>query len=97
MLLGFGELEFDSHIGCFYCHKNYQNSESGRRICQAIERKGLEFGLERLFVESSLTAKPFFEQMGFLGIREQQVSFQGETFINYAMEKPLHCDRPYSP
>ncbi len=97
VILGFGELEFDGHIDCFYCHKEYQNCGVGRKIYQAIERKGLEFGLERLFVEASVTAKPFFERMGFSVIREQQVSCRGETFINYAMVKQLHCDRTHSP
>jgi putative acetyltransferase len=89
MIIGFGELEFDGHIDCFYCHKDYQNRGVGRKIYQAIESKGLEFGLERLFVEASVTAKPFFSRMGFLMIREQQVSCRGEIFTNYAMEKQL--------
>jgi putative acetyltransferase len=88
-IVGFGELEADGHIDCFYCHKNYQGCGIGKQIYRAIEAKAVELGLNRLFVEASITAKPFFQRMGFSVIREQQVSSRGETFINYAMAKFL--------
>ncbi|MEP1075703.1 GNAT family N-acetyltransferase [Leptolyngbya sp. PL-A3] len=89
VIAGFGELEADGHIDCFYCHKNYIGRGVGRQIYQTIEAKAVELGLSRLFVEASITAKPFFERMGFSVVKEQQVSRGGETFINYAMEKFL--------
>jgi putative acetyltransferase len=89
VIVGFGELEFDGHIDCFYCHKQYQNCGVGRKIYQAIEAKAFELGLNRLFTEASITAKPFFQRLGFLVIKEQQVSCRGETFINFVMEKRL--------
>lgn len=88
-IVGFGELEANGHIDCFYCHKNYQGCGIGKQIYRAIEAKAVELGLNRLFVEASITAKPFFQRMGFSVIREQQVSRRGETFINYAMAKFL--------
>lgn len=92
LILGFGELELDGHIDCFYCHKDYQRCGIGRKLYQAIETKALELGLKRLFVEASITAKPFFESVGFVVMAEQEVSRRGETFINYAMEKMLQID-----
>jgi putative acetyltransferase len=88
-ILGFGELEPDGHIDCFYCHKNYQGRGVGRQIYQAIEAKALELGLPRLYVEASITAKPFFQRMGFSVVKQQQVSRREEIFINYVMEKFL--------
>jgi len=35
----------------------------------------------------SLTARPFFERMGFGVIREQDVELRGVLFRNYAMQK----------
>lgn len=89
VIAGFGELEPNGHIDCFYCHKNYQRCGVGRQIYQAMEAKAGELFVNRLFVEASLTAKPFFERMGFSVIKEQAVTCRGETFINYAMEKFL--------
>ncbi|NMG21880.1 GNAT family N-acetyltransferase [Brasilonema bromeliae] len=91
IIVGFGELEPNGHINCFYCHKNYQRRGVGSQIYQAIEAKALELGLDRLFTEASITAKPFFQHMGFSVVKEQQVTRRGETFTNYVMEKFLSC------
>jgi putative acetyltransferase len=88
-IAGFGELELNGHIDCFYCHKNYQRMGVGSKIYSAIEAKAQELGLNRLYTEASITAKPFFLHKGFSVIKEQQVERRGETFINYAMEKFL--------
>jgi putative acetyltransferase len=88
-IAGFGELEANGHIDCFYCHKNYQRRGVGSQIYQAIEAKAIELQLSRLFVEASITAKPFFQQMGFAIVQKQEVVRRSETFINYQMEKFL--------
>ena len=89
VIVGFGELEVNGHIDCFYCHKDYQRCGVGSQIYRAIEQKAIELRLQRLFTESSITAKPFFQHMGFKLISKQQVTCRGETFTNYAMEKFL--------
>ena len=89
IILGFGELEHSGHIDCFYCHKDYQRCGIGKQIYMAIESKAVELSLDRLCIESSLTAKPFFLRMGFVVIQEQQAICRNEKFINYVMEKSL--------
>lgn len=89
VIAGFGELEPDGHIDCFYCHKNYQRCGVGSQIYRAIEAKAIELSVHRLFTEASITAKPFFQRQGFSVVKEQQVTRRDETFINYAMEKFL--------
>ncbi len=86
-IAGFGELECDGHINCFYCHKNYQRMGVGSKIYHAIEAKARELKIHRLYTEASITAKPFFLHMGFSIVKKQQVERRGEAFINYAMEK----------
>jgi putative acetyltransferase len=90
MVLGFAELELDGHIDCFYCYKDYQRCGVGRSLYQVIETKAMALKLERLFTEASITAKLFFERMGFSVIQVQQVSRRGEVFTNFAMQKSLH-------
>lgn len=89
IIAGFAELEADGHIDCFYCHKDYQGRGVGRSLFQAIATKAIELSLPRLWVEASITAKPFFERLGFVVIQEQCVTVRGATFINYKMEKYL--------
>lgn len=89
VIAGFGELEPNGHIDCFYCHKTYQRCGVGKQIYQAIEAQAIELSMSRLFTEASITAKPFFQRMGFSVIKAQEVTRRSETFINYAMEKRL--------
>ncbi|MEM6837961.1 MAG: GNAT family N-acetyltransferase [Cyanobacteria bacterium P01_C01_bin.120] len=89
VIMGFGELEPNGHIDCFYCHKDHQHRGIGKQIYRAIEAKAAESSISRLFTAASITAKPFFQRMGFSVIKEQQVIRRSTTFINYAMEKRL--------
>ncbi len=88
-ILGFGELEPNGHIDCFYCHHQYQRQGIGSQIYRAIENKARELNLACLSVEASITAKPFFVSQGFLIVKQQAVSCRGKTFINYLMQKQL--------
>ena len=88
-IIGFGQLETNGHIDCFFCHKDYQRCGVGTRLYRAIEAQALELKIERLFVEVSITAKDFFKNRGFTVVKEQQVSCRGETLINFVMEKSL--------
>jgi putative acetyltransferase len=45
--------------------------------------------VSRLFTEASITAKSFFQRMGFSVVKEQEVTHRGESFVNYVMEKSL--------
>ncbi|MBW4581874.1 MAG: GNAT family N-acetyltransferase [Tildeniella nuda ZEHNDER 1965/U140] len=89
VIAGFGELEPNGHIDCFYCHKTYQRCGVGSQLYGAIEAKAVELSVRRLFVEASITARPFFQRMGFAVVEEQTVMRRDETFINYVMEKFL--------
>uniref|UniRef100_A0A832M268 GNAT family N-acetyltransferase n=1 Tax=Oscillatoriales cyanobacterium SpSt-402 TaxID=2282168 RepID=A0A832M268_9CYAN len=93
-IAGFAELEPNGHIDCFYCHKQYQRHGVGKQLYQAIEAKAVELNLLRLFVESSITAQPFFQRMGFSVVQEQQVFYRGESFVNFKMEKWLTMMNP---
>jgi putative acetyltransferase len=86
-IAGFANLEPDGHIDCFYCHKDYQRRGVGTLLYQAVEQQALKLGCDRLFTEASITAKPFFQRLGFTVIQQQTVTRRGEAFINYRMEK----------
>jgi len=88
-LCGFGELEVTGHINRFYVHKDYQGKKVGSLIYKNIESKARSLQIPRLFVEASITAKKFFERMGFINTQEQQVELRGVKFTNYRMEKFL--------
>ncbi|MBW4606753.1 MAG: GNAT family N-acetyltransferase [Hassallia sp. WJT32-NPBG1] len=88
-IVGFGELEPDGHIDCFYCHSKYQKMGIGSKLLIHIENSANLQGIKRLYTEASITAKPFFQSKGFSIVKEQQVERRGVTFKNYVMEKYL--------
>ena len=46
-------------------------------------------GISRLYSEVSITARPFYERMGFNLVREQQVEMRGQLMTNFFMEQYL--------
>lgn len=88
-LAGFGELEPNGHIDRFYISKDHVGQGVGRFIYAALEEKARLLKLKQLFVEASITAKPFFERMGYVVQKEQVVRRNEVDFINFVMTKNL--------
>jgi GNAT superfamily N-acetyltransferase len=89
-LLGFCGLGADGHVDLLYTDYRFQRRGVARSLYQQVETEARSRGVRLLFTEASLTARPFFESMGFGMIREQMVEFRGASFKNYAMEKYIH-------
>lgn len=88
-VLGFAELSAEGQIGCFYCHWAYQRQGIGRQLFQALLTQATHLHLTRLTVEASITAKPFFEALGFRTVQRQRVICRQQQLINYRMVKNL--------
>ncbi|TVP61313.1 MAG: GNAT family N-acetyltransferase [Nodularia sp. (in: Bacteria)] len=88
-ILGFGELEANGHIDRFYCHKDFQGQGVGTKILDQIELTARDLEIKKLFVEASITAKPFFEKNQFMVVQKQEVERQDQKLINFVMEKIL--------
>lgn len=89
-IAGFAELEEDGHIDCFYCHHDYQRRGVGSLVLAEVEKAARSRGIERLYLESSATARPFFEARGFVSLGRRDIVVRGVELENYAMEKHLH-------
>jgi N-acetylglutamate synthase-like GNAT family acetyltransferase len=92
MPIGFIELDPDGHIDCLYCHKDYQRMGVATQLYAALENHARRCGLTRLYVEASITARPFFESRGFQTVRAQQVERLGVQLANFVMERDLLLD-----
>ncbi len=86
-IIGFGELEPNGHIDRFYCHKDFQRKGIGKKILEQLESKAKALGIDKLFTEASITAKPFFESQNFIVVKQQEVERRGQKLINFVMEK----------
>ena len=68
-------------------HKDFQNQGVATAICDELEQHAKKFGLQKISVHASITAKPFFEGRGDVLEKEQQVELEGVKLKNYVMEK----------
>jgi len=88
-VVGFGELEPGGHIDCFYVHHAWQRRGVGRMLLRGLEQAARQEGVERLHLEASVTAQPFFLAHGYQIVRHQHVERRGERLANAVMEKSL--------
>ena len=88
-IAGYAVFEPDGQIDHFYCHHHWIGRGIGFALINAIYERAKMLGVKRLYVEASITAKPFFERQGFAVTLEQTVVKSGVKMTNYKMEKYL--------
>lgn len=86
-IIGFCGLGAGGHVDLLYVHYRFQRRGVARRLYQQMEAEARQCGIGRLLTEASITARRFFESMGFSVFHEQHVEFQGVVFQIYRMEK----------
>jgi putative acetyltransferase len=88
-VVGFATLADGHYLDLLYVHYAYQQRGVARLLYAAIEHEAQRTHCPLLTADVSLTARPFFERMGFGLIAEQQVTLQNVAFTNFRMAKPL--------
>src|SRR6266853_2030857 len=82
-IVGFATFETDGHLDHMYVHWRFQRQGVASALFRCIEQEVISRGVARIFTESSITARPFFECVGFRFIATQKIEQQGVPFINY--------------
>lgn len=88
-IVGFAEFEPNGHIDCFYCHHEWVGLGVGTALMNAIHEIARDQKINKIFVEVSITALPFFEKHGFKILEEQTVFIKDIGLVNFKMEKEL--------
>jgi putative acetyltransferase len=86
---GFSDLEPDGHLDMMFVHPDYQGIGVASSLLDKVESEARKLGLTRIFVEVSLTARPFFERRGYSVLARQTVEARGQKLDNFRMEKLL--------
>jgi putative acetyltransferase len=89
MVVGFANLDGEDYVDLLYVHKDLLRRRIAARLIEEIEREAKKRGAQRLWTQSSITAKKFFERQGFVVRQPQRVEHNGQTFDNYVMEKRI--------
>ncbi|WP_394145628.1 GNAT family N-acetyltransferase [Vibrio atypicus] len=86
-IVAYSDLQSDGLIDHFFCHHRYQGQGIGRSLMSHIFRVAHERNITRLYSNVSITARPFYEKMGFEMIKEQEIEVRGAVLRNYVMVK----------
>jgi putative acetyltransferase len=88
-IIGFGNLQANGQLDCFYCHKDFQRMGVGSQLLATLEATARSQNILTLTTAASITARSFFEAKGFRLITPQTVERRGQAFLNFIMEKSL--------
>ncbi|MEZ9392380.1 GNAT family N-acetyltransferase [Vibrio splendidus] len=91
-VVGYTDLQPNGLIDHFFCHHEYQGKGVGKALMEHVFTVGRVRGISRYFSEVSITARPFYEHLGFKVVNEQEVEMRGVKLTNYVMEKVVPSD-----
>jgi putative acetyltransferase len=89
LIVGFGDLTVQGYLDRLFVHKNFQGQGIAAAIMERLESRGKALKIKEITTASSITAKPFFEKVGFAVVKEQHVEVRGEMLTNFVMKKFL--------
>lgn len=88
-IAGFGMMDETAYFDLLYVSKDFQ----GQGVATAIAEDFLEYAkslnAEKISTHASITARPFFEKMGYRVVSPNEVFIDGVKFLNYLMEKEI--------
>ena len=88
-IVGFASLENNSHIDFLFVHKDFQGKGVAKLLFEPIQQQAISKHAQLLSSDVSITARPFFEKMGFTAIAKQNTKIRGINLTNYRMQKML--------
>ena len=89
MVVGFANLDGDDYVDQLFVHKDLLRKRIATKLMEEIEREAKRKGAARLWTQSSITARKFFERQGFATLQAQRITYNGQIFDNFSMEKRL--------
>jgi putative acetyltransferase len=84
-IVGYADIQSDGYIDHFYCHHEFQREGVGRTLFAALENEAKEKGILEMYSNVSITARPFFEAMGFSVDKQQVLQIRDQQLKNYRM------------
>ena len=84
---GFADITEDGYLDHLYVHKYFQGQGIACGLLHRVEQEVLRHGVKQIRANVSITAKPFFEQKGYVAVRPQTVWVRGVSMVNFKMTK----------
>lgn len=88
-IVGFGNIGETGYLDRLYVKYDYLHQGIATMIVNQLEKYAKTKGIAFMNTAASITAKPFFEAMGYKELEEQVVERRGVRLRRYLMEKKL--------
>lgn len=88
-VVGFVELGAEGYIEALFVHHRFQQQGVGRQLMRALFQVARAQGNVRLSADVSVTARPFFQQMGFQLARRTKRFYRNRVFRQYQMVRNM--------
>jgi len=88
-IAGFASIDNAGYFDLLYVHKDCQKQGIATNLCVEIEKAAKEIGVNEITVQSSITAKTFFEKLGFTAVSEKHKLVNNVPFTNTIMAKKI--------
>ena len=88
-VVGFESITQQGYLNSMFVHKDFQGKGIATILLNKIERYATATGIIRITSEVSLTARPFFEQRGYIVTEEQKRRANQLSLTNFWMAKNL--------
>ena len=82
-IIGFGDITADGYLDRLYVRADSIGQGVGKALCRRLEST---VGGD-ITTHASITARPFFEKMGYFVVKKQQVERSGVLLTNFIMKK----------
>ena len=83
-IVGFSDMDDTGYLGRLYVHKDYQGLGIGKALCDAAEKA---VKVPKYTLHSSITARPFYEKLGYRTLEMRQMERRDQRITIYVMEK----------
>ncbi|QDT11216.1 GNAT family N-acetyltransferase [Stieleria marina] len=88
-IVGFIDMDDFGYLDRLFVSADHQRQGIARRLVDQVVADAKRLGCQRIKTEASLTARPFFQSMGFAVVKQQVVECSQVQMINFQMQLSL--------
>lgn len=86
-IVSFSSMNAEGYLHSMFVHKDWQGKGVATLLLSEVEKIARRYGVHKISVEVSVTARPFFEKHGYKVVKEQKAKANRLYLTNYVMEK----------
>ncbi|WP_196598024.1 GNAT family N-acetyltransferase [Pectinatus frisingensis] len=87
VVAGFADMDRNGYLDRLFVHKDYQGKGLATALVKELERRAIDKNVVSFETYTSITAKPFFEKLGY-SVQAENITIRGDISLsNFQMTK----------